>query len=227
MADNQHRAAVSLQVVFEPLHRLQVKMVRRLVQNQQVGAFQEQARQAQTGLLTARKHARQLCPRISGKPHAVQDFLDLGVHVIGVHRIDDSRAVSDLFGQHGVVRVGSQLLLQHVHLLHGVQRRGEYQFHRGVDVQRRVKPGILLQVARRHAGAEGRVARVWQALTAENTQERRLAGTVSTDDADAVAALHPSIYIAQYLVFAEALAKVLKFQQHIRYILNSKMMPPP
>ena len=41
MADNEHRTAVGFQIIFEPLHRFQVQMVRRLVQDQQVGALQQ------------------------------------------------------------------------------------------------------------------------------------------------------------------------------------------
>ena len=151
----------------------------------------------------------------------------MGVHVIGIHGVDNGGAVGNLFGQFGVVRVGSQLFLQGFHLLHRVQRRSEHQFHRGVDIQRWIEPGVLFQISGRHAGAKGGVARVGQTLAAQNTQKRRFAGAVCTNNADAVAALDARVHIPQYLVFAEALAQVLQFQQHIRYILNSKMMPPP
>ena len=206
MADNEHRTAVGFQIIFEPLHRFQVQMVRRLVQNQQVGALQQQPCQTQPGLLTARKHARQLCPGVGGKPHAVKHLFDLGVHVISVHRVDDSGAVGDFFGQFRIVRVCGQLLLQRVHLLHGVKRRGKDQPHCGIDVQRRVQPGVLLKVAGGHAGAERGISGVGQALAAEDPQKRRLAGAVGTDDADTIPALDTCIYITQYLVFAEALA---------------------
>ena len=62
-------------------------MVRRLVQDQQVGALQQQPCQTQPGLLTARKHARQLCPGVGGKAHAVEHLFDLGIYIVGIHRI--------------------------------------------------------------------------------------------------------------------------------------------
>ena len=189
-------------------------MVRRLVQNQQVGALEQKACQAQPGLLTAGKHTRKLRPGVCREAHAVQHLFDLGVHIIGVHRVDDGRAVGDFFRQRRIVRVGGKLPLQRVHLLHGIQRRGENKFHRSVDIQRRVQPSVLLQIPGRHTGAERRVSGVRQALPAQNAQKRCLAGAVRTDDADAVAAFHTGVYITQYLVFAEAFAKVLKFQQH-------------
>ena len=114
--------------------------------------------------------------------------------------------MGDFLGQGGIMRGGCQLLLQRFHFLHGVQRRGEYQLHRGVNIQRRVQPGILLQIAGGHPGSKGGIARVWQALSAENPQQRGLSGAVCTNDTDAVTSLHTGIYILQYLVFAEALA---------------------
>ena len=110
--------------------------------------------------------------------------------------------------------IGSQLLLQTFHLLHGIQCRGEHQLHRGINIKRGVQSGILLQIAGGHAGAERRIPRIRQALAAQDAQERCLAGAVGADNADAVAALHPGCHIVQYLVFAEALAQILKFQQH-------------
>ena len=206
MADDQHRAAVGLQVIFQPFHCFQIEMVRRLVQNQQVGPLQQQTGQTQAGLLAAGEYPGRLCPCVGREPHAVQHLFDLGIHIVGIHRIHHSGAVRDLIGQLCIVGIGSQLLLQTFHLLHGIQRRGEHQLHRGIDIKRGVQSGILLQIAGGHAGAERRVPRIGQALAAQYAQERCLAGAVGADNADAVAALHPGCHIMQYLVFAEALA---------------------
>ena len=122
--------------------------------------------------------------------------------------------MGDLFGQGGVVWVRRQAVLQVVHLLHGVQRRGKGQLHRGVDVQRRVQAGVLFQIAAGHAGAKGGIARVRQAFAAQDTQKRCFAGAVCTDNADAVAALDPGVDVLQDFVFTKAFAQVLQFQQH-------------
>ena len=104
--------------------------------------------------------------------------------------------------------IGSQLLLQTFHLLHGIQRRGEHQLHRGIDIKRGVQSGILLQIAGGHAGAERRVPRIGQALAAQYAQERCLAGAVGADNADAVAALEEREMSCD-IVFLEASDEVL------------------
>ena len=71
MADDQHRAAVGFEVIFQPFHRFKVQMVGGLIQDQQIWALQQQAGQAQAGLLTARKHPGQLTPGFRREAHAV------------------------------------------------------------------------------------------------------------------------------------------------------------
>ena len=214
MADDQHRAAVGLEVIFQPFHGFQVQVVGRLVQDQQIRTLQQQTGQAQTSLLTAGKDARQFDPGIHREAHTVEHLFDLGVHIISVHGIHDGGAVGDFLGQGCVMRVCSQAALQVVHLLHGVQRRGEGQFHRGVNVQRGGQARVLLQIATGHAGAKGSIACIGQALAAQDAQQRGFAGAVCANDADAVAALDPGVDVLQNFMFAKAFAQVLQFQQH-------------
>ena len=181
-------------------------MVRRLVQNQQVGALDQQPRQAQAGLLAARKHPGRLLPGFGGKAHTVEDFFDLGVHIVGVHRVHHSGAVGDLLGQRGVVGGVRQLCLQGVHAGQGVQRRGKHQLHGGVDVKVGVQPGVLLQIPHGHAGAERRITAVGQAFAAKNAQQRGFAGAVGADHTDAVPFFNGGVDIAQHLVLAKAFA---------------------
>jgi hypothetical protein len=53
VADDQQRALPGAQHAFQPLHRLHVEVVGRLVQDEQVGLFQQQARQQSARLLPA------------------------------------------------------------------------------------------------------------------------------------------------------------------------------
>ena len=53
VADNQHRAIPVAQRVLQPFNRLHVQMVRRFVQDQQVGLLEQKARQENARLLPA------------------------------------------------------------------------------------------------------------------------------------------------------------------------------
>ena len=55
MGDDQHRAGIFAQVLFEPRRRLGVEMVGRLVEQQQVGLAQQQLAERDAALLAARK----------------------------------------------------------------------------------------------------------------------------------------------------------------------------
>ena len=96
MADHQHCAAVGFQIGFQPVHRFQIQMVGGFVQNQNVRAFQQQAGQAQAGLLAAGKHPGLFLPGICREAHAVEHLFDLGIHIIGIHGIDHCVAGCDL-----------------------------------------------------------------------------------------------------------------------------------
>ena len=55
--DGQHRAGVGAQELLQPQHRLGVQVVRGLVEQQQVGRFQQQAAERHAPALAAGKHA--------------------------------------------------------------------------------------------------------------------------------------------------------------------------
>ena len=55
VAHEDHRAVVSLDRVLQRLDRFDVQMIRRLVQNEQVGARQHQHRERETRALAARQ----------------------------------------------------------------------------------------------------------------------------------------------------------------------------
>ena len=112
-------------------------MVGRFVQDQDVGAFQQQPRQPQPGLLPARKHAGLFLPGIRRKAHAAEHFFNLGIHIVGVHCIDHRHIMGDRRFDAGALGFGggSQPLLQ--------------GFLLGQRRQRRVHGGGVLQHAHR------------------------------------------------------------------------------
>ena len=195
MADHQHCAAVGFQIGFQPVHRFQIQMVGGFVQNQNVRAFQQQAGQAQAGLLAAGKHPGLFLPGICREAHAVEHLFDLGIHIIGIHGIDHCVAGCDLIRNSRVVVVSCQLLLQGLQLRHGVKRRLERKAHGFVNVFLRVKMTRLFQVAAGCPRRKGSVTGIGQAFAAQHTQERGFAGAVCTNNTNAVAAFHTGCYM--------------------------------
>ena len=57
MRDGQHGAGVALQELLEPQHRFRVEVVRRLVEQQQVRRFQQQAAQCHATTLATGEDA--------------------------------------------------------------------------------------------------------------------------------------------------------------------------
>ena len=84
--DRDHGAGVLLQVLLEPQHALGVEVVRRLVEEQQVGLLQQELRERDAALLTARE-VRDGC--IAGRSaQRVHRLLELGVQIPRVCRVD-------------------------------------------------------------------------------------------------------------------------------------------
>ena len=216
MADNQHRAAVGFEIGFQPFHRFKVKMVGRFVQDQDVGAFQQQPRQAQPGLLPARKHAGLFLPGIRRKAHAAEHFFNLGIHIVGVHCIDHRHIMGDRRFDAGALGFGSggQPLLQGFLLGQRRQRRGKRQAHSLIHILVGLQAAGLFQVTDRQIAGKGGDAGIGLAFAAKDAQQGCFAGAVGPDDADAVPPLDPGADTAEDLVLAKAFAEVLQFYQH-------------
>ena len=53
MRDGHNRARIGFQVIAQPAHRVQVQVVGRLVEQQDIGLLQDDARQVDAGLFAA------------------------------------------------------------------------------------------------------------------------------------------------------------------------------
>ena len=214
MADYQDRPPVGLQVFFQPIHCLNVQMVGGLVQNQQVRALQQQSCQAQTRLFAAGKHTRRFFPGFGRESHTVEDFLDLGIHLVSIHGVNHRVAMIDFFLYLRIFRFLCQFFLQRLQLLHGFQGRRKGQTHRSVYIQIRIQVGILLQISAGHTIAKRGRSRIRQGFPVQNPKKRRLTRSVGANNSDPVAALHTGIDIFQNFMFAKTFSQFLQFQQH-------------
>ena len=180
-----HRTLVLLEMLFEPVDRLGVEVVRRLVEQQHVGLLQQQAAQRHAAALTAREHLHRLvgvgaAQGVHGAfQHAVQlpavDLVDLFVqlalaldepgHLLVVHRLAEFHV--DLF-----------VLLEQRH------GRGAALFDHLADGLRVVEPGFLFKVSHRVTGREDHFALEILVQPGDDLHQRRLTRAVQADDAD-------------------------------------------
>jgi hypothetical protein len=181
--DQEQRARVALEPVLEPQHRVEVEVVGRLVEQQQVGARRERLREVEAHAPAARE-ARDR---------------------VGVARVGDAQARQEL-GRPRARGVAADLLVPVVQLGERVAVRGVLALlagERGFDLAqldvavehevegRRARPRASpARRARSSSAAAGRPCRILVDLAAQQREQARLAAAVGPDDADAMPRVH-------------------------------------
>jgi len=112
VADGQHRAVEGLEEALQPFHRVDVQMVGRLVQDEQVGRFQQQAAQQGAGALPAGESGQRALVLVRAEAQASQHHLNaaLILKAAGVLVTLLEGAVG--FDQGAVIRPADHLVLQ-------------------------------------------------------------------------------------------------------------------
>ena len=82
MGNGQHGALEGIDIAFQPLHAVQIQMVRGLVQQQNVRLFQQQTGKVHSGLFTAGKGIKILDPLICRNAQTVADLVHFHIHFI-------------------------------------------------------------------------------------------------------------------------------------------------
>ena len=189
--NQQHRAVVVFQILLQPLDRLDVEVVRGLVEQKDRGTPQQQFRQLDAHAPAARELARGASEIRPFEPEAQESLLDIRVaglaaeDVIMVLRV--VQPVQELFVGGALVvgalgdlaRQGLDLGFEPQHLLEGFggllhERRGVGHAHR------------LRQVADRAVAVERHGARGRLLFARDDAQQRGFAGAVAAHEADAV-----------------------------------------
>ena len=189
-------------------------MVGRLVQNEDIGLFQQQLCQAQPRQLAAGEHCNVLLPCILCKTHAGQHLFDVHVHVVAVGGIHDILQGIVLCQQVGVIGLGSHTALQDLHLRHGIQHRGKSGAHLAVDIQRGVQLCVLLQIAQCYPVGHTELALVVLIFAGKDLEQSGLACTVLSHNADAIFPLDTGGHIVQHHLFAKGLTQFFQMYQH-------------
>ena len=192
MRDHHQRAGIALQPVFQPDDCVQVQMVGRLVQQQQVGRAHQRLRQVQAHAPAAGKAGDRLAHLLLAEAQAGQQLLAARTHGVGVGvgqramQVGDAVAVVCTFGLAFKLR---ELGFQPAQTGVAVDRIIE----RGA-VQRR---GFLRDIGDPPGGREAGVAQVGMQLAAQDAKQAGLAGAIGTDQADFFAGVEGEVDVLE------------------------------
>ena len=207
MRDEQDRAGERRELILEPLQRAQVEVVRRLVEQQQVGLRREHARERRAGQLHARERSERPVGVFDLEAQAAQDFLEARPPGVAADRFELGLRVcvraQDVVGVlargHAALEV-AQAILGGVHVGQALADVGAERVRAG-DRRSLVVQGDA--VALRFAD----VARVGVDLADDRAQQRRLARAVAADQRQSLARWQPEGDAVVDDVGAEALAQ--------------------
>ena len=114
MRDEQHRTVVVSQILFEPLNRLDVEMVRGLIEQEHRRATQEQLCQLDTHTPTTRKLARRAIEVLASETQSEQGLFDVGIAAVATQDVVAVVALVEavhqllIFGRFVVVTFGQR-----------------------------------------------------------------------------------------------------------------------
>ena len=201
MRDDQDPAGVILEEALEPLDHVDVEVVRRLVEEEEVRLAQERLRQADARLLAAGEMRDVLLKVLLCEAEAEGHAADAALVVVAAEQFE---ALDDLaVGAHRLLCVvDGNLLLER--LLALAERDDIVKGAQELLVERPcAEVGLLLDIADSRRLIELYRAAVILLLAEQAAHERRLAGTICPDKADLVAARDLETDIVEELVDAE------------------------
>ena len=199
MADDDHRAVEALEPGFQPDQRVQVQVVGRLVQQQQVGRAHQRARQLQPHAPAAGEAVDRRVELLAAEAQAQQQRLRARARVEGAGLVQRQ------------VRVGHGMA---VAAGFGGGQRGLRALQRQVALQHEVGGAVLGlgHVLRHLADAPARrdldVAGVGMQPVGEQREQAGLAGAVAADQADLLARLQRHVGALQHDLGAAAQRQV-------------------
>jgi len=201
MRDQQQRARVLQQPLFQPEHRVQIQMVGRLIEQQQIAGHHQRARQVQAHAPAAGERGHRPRVGLGREAQAVQQLAGAGFGVVG----------ADL--GHLLVRGGHRLP---VFARGGIGLFAHDRGHLGValqhELQRRVgqRRGFLGHAGDADLAGQVDIALVGLQLALHGGKQAGLAGTVAADHANAVPRVQGQVDIGQQQPLATAQGEVTK-----------------
>ena len=202
VADRKHRALEVQDIILQPFGGVQVKVVGRLVEQQDVRILEDQPREVHARSLAARERVEGLLPHGGRDVETARDAAALGVHLPAAETAEllRERVVLPQQGGGGVVlHLPGELVEPRGDLIQAALRVAQHVLGRpavGEDGDLGDQPDPLTR-------RDGGLALVRALETAEDAEERRLAAAVGPEDADMLAGVdregEPVEYFFAYL----------------------------
>ncbi len=212
VGDHQHRAGIFLEMRFEPLDAFRVEVVGGLVEEQDRGLLDQQARQRDPALFTTRQAFDRPVRRWAAQ--CLHRDFELVVERPAVDRVDLALELAHLL--HQLVEIGVLLGIAHLgrNGVEAVDHVGDVA-RSVLDVFQHGLAGVELRFLRQIADGDV-LARPGLALillvdAGHDLHQRRLAGAVGTDDADLGALVELQVDVVQHRLLGagEGLHQVL------------------
>ena len=208
VADENHRRAARRQKLLQPLNRLDVKVVRGLVEQQHVGTAQQNLRQFDAHTPTARKFTRRTLEIRAQETQSEQRALDFRLVVLAAeHQVALVLLREPLHQRHIFVAliVGSlgQFALHTVDFRLQARRVGESLARLLGDGRRVGQLHHLRQIAHRRVRRNVHHATRRLLLSAQDFQQRRFPRAVLAHERNAVAVVHHEVRPAKQRLHAK------------------------
>ena len=201
MRDGDDRTLKGGKVLFQPLDGVQIEVVRRLVEQQNVRILQNEAAEVHARLFAARECVEQALAHLRRNGQAVCDLVDGRFRVVPAKALELCRKLSVAAQRFLALVAVCHLLGEGVHLvlqpLHA--RKGALE-----HILDRVALGIhgdLRNEAEPAARGDAHLARVIIKLPRQDTKERCLARAVFAEQAHALAGIDLKGDAVQYFLF--------------------------
>ena len=218
MGHGHQRAPPSQQQLLQPLHRFQVQVVGRLIQQQQIRLGQQQLGQQRTGALAAAEVRQRLVVLVLVEPQAAQHLTDARLVIIAAGhlerglRLTVGRQQLSVIGRAGCGRLGQPVL----HLgQRGALRPqvGEHFQHRLVQRVIARWRWVLGQVAHGQAPFARHIAGRGCLRPGKDAQQRSFARAVRADKPDAIPRFDAQIHAGEDIQRAKRLAQARCYQK--------------
>ncbi len=189
MRDEDHGGVDRRELLLEPLHRLHVEVVGRLVEQEQVGTARERARERGAGELSAGEGLEAAVEILVGEAEPAQHRRCVVAPAVAAGVLETGLRLAVAAERLGRVVAARHRLLEPAQLALGVDQVGRAR--EGVLPQREAAEPRRPLVVQRHARAllPGELAARQLGLADQGAQQRRLAGAVRAREREPVAAL--------------------------------------
>jgi RNase P/RNase MRP subunit p29 len=189
VGDGQDGPLKFFNIALEPFHRVHIEVVRRLVEQQDIGLLEQQPREVHARFLAAGEAVEVLLPLRGGDAEAVADLVGLHVRLVAAAGLK-ARGKRVVLGERGLVRMRRHLLFQLAHFVLDVRQLPEGRAQHVLDGVARGVVRDLGDEADLAAGREAHLAGIVVQLAGQDLEQRRLARAVASEQTDPFALLH-------------------------------------